>query len=178
MNRKLKLQELNRSTIEEFKATDKLPVIVVLDNIRSLSNVGSIFRCADSFGIVSIYLCGITPTPPHREITKTAIGATLSVDWKYFEHTEDAINELKENGYQIASVEQTESTKKLGQKTFDLGKYAVVMGNEVEGVQQSVIDLSDFCLELDQFGTKHSLNVSVCAGIVLFEISRQLRTSS
>jgi 23S rRNA (guanosine2251-2'-O)-methyltransferase len=175
MNRKLKLQELNRSSVEEFKATDKLPIIVVLDNIRSLSNVGSIFRCSDSFGIDAIYLCGITPRPPHREITKTAIGATLSVDWKYFERTEDAVAELRGNGHQIVSIEQTESTEKLGSKIFTSGKYAIVMGNEVEGVQQAIVDLSDYCLEIDQFGTKHSLNVSVCTGIVLFEISRQLR---
>ena len=175
MNRKLKLQELKRPSIEEFKNSKKLPVIVVLDNIRSLSNVGSVFRCADSFGIEAVYLCGITAQPPHREITKTAIGATMSVNWKYFNTTSDAITALQADGYVIISIEQTEQADKLGQKSFNEEKIAIVMGNEVEGVQQSIIDRSDSCLEIDQFGTKHSLNVSVCTGVVLFEISRQLR---
>ena len=176
MNRKLKLNELNRLSIESYKQAEKIPVIVVLDNIRSLSNVGSIFRTADCFGIEAIYLCGITAKPPHREITKTAIGATQSVDWKYYGTTSEAISMLKKEQYTIAAIEQTKNTQKLSslRLTKDV-KLALVFGNEVEGVEQQVIDASDFCLEIVQFGTKHSLNVSVCAGIILSEISNQLR---
>ncbi len=177
MNRKLKLHELNRVDVETFKGQEKLPVIVVLDNIRSLSNVGAVFRCADSFGIEAIYLCGITPCPPHREITKTAIGATQSVEWQHFESTAEAAKNLIEKGYTVISVEQTQRTEKLGKVDFkNQSKMAIVLGNEVEGVSQEIIDLSAFSLELEQYGTKHSLNVSVCAGIVLYELSRQLRS--
>lgn len=176
MNRKLKLHELNRPSVDEYKAVKKLPVVVVLDNIRSLSNVGSVFRCSDSFGIEAIYLCGITPCPPHREITKTAIGATKSVNWQYFDNTLTALETLKADNYTIISMEQAENTKKLGSVSFiEHEKIAIVMGNEVEGVDQNVVNNSDYCTEIEQFGTKHSLNVSVCTGIVLFEISRQLR---
>lgn len=176
MNRKLKLHELNRLSIDGFKEASKIPIIVVLDNIRSLSNVGSIFRTADCFGIEAIYLCGITAKPPHREITKTAIGATQSVEWKHFNTTLDAISTLKKEKYTLASVEQTECAIKLSNLAFEKEmKLAVIFGNEVDGVEQNVINLSDFCLEIEQFGTKHSLNVAVCAGIVISELSKQVR---
>ena len=176
MNRKLKLNELNRLSIEGYKQAEKIPVIVILDNIRSLNNVGSIFRTADCFGIKAIYLCGITATPPHREITKTAIGATQSVDWKYYDTTKEAVSMLKKEQYIISSIEQTKNTQKLNRLVLSKGiKLALVFGNEVEGVEQQVIDELDFCLEIEQFGTKHSLNVSVCAGIILSEISKQMR---
>ena len=173
MNKKLKLEELNRVSVEEFKKSDKTPIVVVLDNIRSLHNIGSIFRTADAFAIEQIFLCGITAQPPHREITKTALGATESVSWKYFEKTVDALQELKNLGYYIISVEQTKNSQALEKIYFEKQqKCALIFGNEVEGVDQEVINQSDLTLELAQFGTKHSLNVSVCVGIVLWELKK------
>jgi tRNA G18 (ribose-2'-O)-methylase SpoU len=168
--RKLRNEELNRKTVNEFKKTKKAPVVIVLDNIRSLNNIGSVFRTADAFLIDSVYLCGITATPPHREIQKTALGATDSVDWKYFDDTEVAVNDLKENGFTIASVEQTEGALSL--IDFQPGKeekYAFVFGHEIHGVEQSVVNMSNLVLEIPQFGTKHSFNISVSAGIVLWD---------
>ncbi len=168
--RKLKLEELGRISVDEFKESDKIPVVVILDNIRSMHNIGSVFRTADAFLIEKIYLCGITATPPHKEIRKTALGATESVDWEYVEDCCELVQKLKSDGFTILAIEQTEGSVSLSK--FELNpneKYAVVFGNEVEGVQQSVINLSDSCIEIPQGGTKHSLNVSVCAGIVLWE---------
>ncbi len=171
--RKLKVTELNRLSAEEFKQHSKIPLIVVLDNVRSLHNVGSVFRTADAFLIQSIYLCGITSRPPHAEIHKTALGAEDSVDWKYFENCCDAVKRLKEDGFTVLAIEQVEGSKML--QTFrpeSSKKYAMILGNEVKGVQQSVVDLCDGCLEIPQFGTKHSLNVSVTAGIVMWEAAK------
>jgi len=168
--RKLKLEELNRVSVTEFKKQDKIPLIVVLENIRSLNNIGAIFRTSDAFKVEAIYLVGITATPPHREIQKTALGATESIDWKYFATPNEAIASLKEDGYFIGSIEQAENSTMIGeldQLKFD--KLAIVMGNEVEGVEQETIDSSDVCIEIPQYGTKHSLNVGVCAGIVIWE---------
>ncbi|GEO08036.1 RNA methyltransferase [Segetibacter aerophilus] len=171
--RKLSMDELGRKSIEEFKQASKTPVIAVLDNIRSMHNVGSVFRTADAFLIDAIFLCGYTPQPPHRDINKTALGATESVDWIYFAAATDAIRELKNRGYKVLAVEQTEgsmSLEKFSVKTDD--KIAVVFGNEVEGVQNEVLQLIDGSLEIPQLGMKHSLNISVAAGIVLWEIVR------
>jgi tRNA G18 (ribose-2'-O)-methylase SpoU len=168
--RKLKLEELNRISVNEFKSQDKIPLIVVLENIRSLNNIGAIFRTSDAFKVEAIYLVGITATPPHREIQKTALGATESIDWKYFETPEEAMASLKEGGYFIGSIEQAENSTTitdLDKLKFD--KLAIVMGNEVEGVEQQTINDSDVCIEIPQYGTKHSLNVGVCAGIVIWE---------
>lgn len=176
MNRKLKLEELNRISAEEFKEAEKTPLIIVLDNVRSLHNVGSVFRTSDAYLVESVYLCGITRTPPHAEIHKTALGAEFTVDWKYFEHTQDAVAELKANGYTVFSIEQAEGSTMLPDLELDKSKkYAVVMGNEVKGVQQEVIDASDACIELPQYGTKHSLNVSVTTGIVIWEFALKLK---
>ena len=173
MNRKLKLWELDRPTVEEFKSAEKFPLILILDNIRSLSNVGTFFRTADAFNVDKIFICGITAQPPHREIQKTALGATESMDWEYFESVDDLVVQLKSEGFKICSVEQTEETTMLNTLAVNQSeKYALVMGNEVDGVQQSVVDASDLVLEVPQFGTKHSLNVSVCAGVVLWEFVR------
>ena len=149
MNKKLKLEELNRISVSEFKSAEKFPVVVVLDNIRSAFNIGSIFRTADALAIESVYLCGITATPPHREIYKTALGASGSVDWKYFQNTMDSISELKKNGFIILSLEQVEDSLMLDNfvSTKD-SKYALVVGNEVDGVMQEVIDSSDVCIEM------------------------------
>jgi tRNA G18 (ribose-2'-O)-methylase SpoU len=174
--RKLKLEELNRVSVDEYKSQQKLPLIVVLENIRSLNNIGSIFRTSDAFTVEAIYLVGITAQPPHREIQKTALGATESVDWKYFEKPEDAVQDLKDKGYFVGSIEQAEGSTKindLGKLNFN--KLAIVMGNEVNGVEQSTIDSSDACIEIPQFGTKHSLNVGVCAGIVIWESFKILK---
>ncbi|MBR5061033.1 MAG: RNA methyltransferase [Prevotella sp.] len=211
--RKLRTIEMNRLSVEEFKQAEKLPLIVVLDDVRSLYNVGSVFRTCDAFRVEAIYLCGITATPPSNEIHKTALGAEDSVDWKYFQTAEEAVAELHRNGYFVYSVEQAEGSTKLnevgwwmeklrscatqgkGEKekctssidpsSSPIGetlppstlihppsKYAVVFGNEVKGVHQSVIDLSDGCLEIPQFGTKHSMNVAVTAGIVIWEFAK------
>ncbi|WP_455075045.1 TrmH family RNA methyltransferase [Prevotella fusca] len=212
--RKLRTIEMNRLSLEEFKEADKLPLIVVLDDVRSLYNVGSVFRSADAFRVEAVYLCGITATPPNAEIHKTALGGEDSVDWRYFERTEDAIEELHRQGVFVYSVEQVEGSTKLQelntsvhdglnvnynqhslnthhpphntssspithhpthhQHPSPITHYAIVMGNEVKGVKQSVVDMSDGCLEIPQFGTKHSLNVSVTTGIVIWEFARQL----
>ena len=173
--RKFKINELNRMTVEEFKTSDKLPLIVVLDNIRSLHNIGSVFRTSDAFRVECIYLCGITATPPHAEIHKTALGAEDTVDWIYVDNTVKAVDNLKEQGYTVYSIEQCEGSIMLDTLTLDKNKkYAVVLGNEVKGVQQEVIDHSDGCIEIPQYGTKHSLNVSVTSGIVIWDLFKQL----
>ncbi|MCR5077587.1 MAG: TrmH family RNA methyltransferase [Prevotella sp.] len=212
--RKLRTIEMNRLSIEEFREAEKLPLIVVLDDVRSLYNVGSVFRSADAFRVEAIYLCGITATPPNAEIHKTALGGEDSVSWRYFERTEDAISELHRQGVLVYSVEQVKGSTKLQELNLrhlhpdstdkveqhnvldgtaaiesasyssttthhpsPITRYAIVMGNEVKGVKQSVVDMSDGCLEIPQFGTKHSLNVSVTAGIVIWEFARQLLLS-
>ena len=174
--RKLKITELNRISIEEFKEADKLPLVVVLDDIRSLHNIGSVFRTADAFRIECIYLCGITATPPHPEMHKTALGAEFTVDWKYVNNAVETVDNLRSEGYVVYSVEQAEGSIMLDELTLDRSKkYAVVMGNEVKGVQQEVIDHSDGCIEIPQYGTKHSLNVSVTAGIVICDSFKKLK---
>lgn len=174
--RKLKITELKRLSIDEFKTEEKIPLVVVLDNVRSLHNVGSVFRTADAFLLSGIYLCGITSAPPHPEIHKTALGAENSVDWKYFEQTTDAVNELKNKGFTVLAIEQAEGSTMLDNLVLEKSKkYAVVLGNEVKGVQQSVIDLCDGCVEIPQYGTKHSLNVSVTGGIIIWEFFNKLR---
>lgn len=173
--RKLRTIEMNRLSIEEFREAPKLPLVVVLDNVRSLYNIGSIFRSCDAFRVKSVYLCGITATPPNAEIHKTALGGEDSVEWKYFEKTEDVIQQLRQEDYFIYSIEQVENSTRLQNLSLDATKtYAVVFGNEVKGVSQNVVDLSNDCLEIPQFGTKHSLNVSVAAGIVIWEFAHQL----
>jgi len=172
--RKLLNEELDRLSVEAFKKVEKIPFMLVMDNVRSLHNIGSLFRTADAFLLEGIYLCGITATPPHREIHKTALGATESVSWEYREETTDAISELKEKGYMILSVEQTEGAVLLDQvQLSDNQKYALVFGHEIRGVDQDVVDMSDQCIEIPQYGTKHSLNISVAAGIVIWELFRQ-----
>ena len=169
--RKLKNSELGRKNIDEFKSANKNPFIVVLDNIRSLNNVGSVFRTSDALLIEAIYLCGITAKPPHKDIQKTALGATKSVDWKYFETTQEAVESLRENNYKIISIEQVEkSTSLVDFKVDKNNKYALVFGNEVKGVAQDIVDISDACIEIPQYGTKHSFNISVSAGIVLWDL--------
>ena len=173
--RKLTITELNRITTEEFKQTKKIPLVVVLDNVRSLYNVGSVFRTSDAFRVVKIWLCGVTGTPPNPEIHKTAIGAEFSVDWEASDSTVEVVRQLRQAGYFVYSVEQVEGSDKLQNLKLDpTRKYAVVMGNEVKGVQQEVVDISDGCLELPQFGTKHSLNVSITTGIVIWDFFKQL----
>ena len=177
--RKLRTIEMNRLTVEEFKASEKLPLVVVLDDVRSLYNVGSVFRTGDAFRIEAIYLCGITATPPHNEIHKTALGAEDSVEWRYFKTAEDAVEELQQNGYFVYAVEQAEGSTKAPLQLPPSGGeplFAVVLGNEVKGVHQSVVDLCDDCLEIPQYGTKHSMNVSVTAGIVIWEFARNLKS--
>ena len=162
-------------SLAEFKEADKQPLVVVLDHVRSLYNVGSVFRSSDAFRISGVCLCGITARPPHPEIHKTALGAEESVDWRYFERTEDAVSWLKEAGYTVLAVEQCEGSTMLQDFRRQPGrKYAVVFGNEVKGVQQQVVDSCDGCLEIPQYGTKHSLNVSVTAGIVLWHLSEKV----
>jgi len=168
--RKLKITELKRLSPEDFKLTEKIPVTIVLDNVRSLHNVGSVFRTADAFLIEAIYLCGITATPPHAEIHKTALGAENTVEWRYFEQTLDAVRLLKQQSYHILAVEQAETGVPLDKLRLENRRYAVIFGNEVKGIYQPVMDNCDACVEIPQFGTKHSLNVSVAAGIVIWEI--------
>jgi tRNA G18 (ribose-2'-O)-methylase SpoU len=197
--RKLKTIEMNRLTLEEFKEAEKLPLIVVLDDVRSLYNVGSVFRTGDAFRVEAVYLCGITATPPHPEIHKTALGGEESVDWRYFENTEDAVRELHSRGCLVYAIEQVEGSTKLQElinskfkiqnskwadaqqtgtpthqqaNTTTNQPTAIIFGNEVKGVKQSVVDMCDGCLEIPQFGTKHSLNVSVTAGIVIWEFAK------
>lgn len=173
--RKLTMDELNRLTVDEYKEASKLKVTIVLDNVRSLNNVGSIFRTADALRIEKIILTGITATPPNKEIHKTALGAEDSVKWLYFEETLEALQHLKNQGYTICSVEQASgSVSLLDFRPETQSCYALVFGNEVKGVQQSVVDKSDYCIEIPQFGTKHSFNVSVTAGIIMWEFFKQL----
>jgi len=207
--RKLKITEMGRMNVEEFKSSEKMPLIVVLDDVRSMYNVGSVFRTSDAFRVEAIYLCGITAQPPHPEIHKTALGAEDTVEWRYFENTMDAVNDLKARGYFVYSTEQCEGSTKLQElrveslelrdesselrddtpkdknpdgnnSSFSIlhssfkKKYAIIMGNEVKGVKQEVVDASDGCLEIPQFGTKHSLNVSTTAGIVIWEFAKML----
>ncbi len=173
--RKLILDELNRATVEEFKAQQKLPIAVVLDNVRSMHNIGSIFRTSDGFAVEQICLCGITAQPPHREIEKTALGATQSIDWTYYADTTDAIKQLRANGYQIIAIEQAENSTMLNTFIPDKNvKYALIFGNEVNGVSDEVMQLIDTCIEIPQFGTKHSFNIVVSAGIVLWDFFAKL----
>lgn len=172
MMRKLKVTELGRMNVAEYKESEKQPLVVVLDHVRSLYNVGSVFRSSDAFRIAGVCLCGITAQPPHPEIHKTALGAEYSVPWRYFNQTEDAVAWLKELGYEVLAVEQCEGSTLLQDFQRKPGrKYAIVLGNEVKGVQQQIVDMCDGCLEIPQYGTKHSLNVSVAAGIVLWHLS-------
>ena len=175
--RKLKNNELGRISVDEFKSTKKTPLIVVLDNVRSLNNIGSVFRTSDAFLIEKIYLCGISATPPNKEIHKTALGATASVDWEYAEETLDVVAKLQSENVQVLAIEQAENSTKLD--TFfpkKDKKYAIVMGNEVKGVQQEVVNASDLCIEIPQLGTKHSLNISVTTGVVLWDLFQKLNT--
>ncbi len=163
-------EEMNRMSIDEFRSADKIPMVVVLDNIRSQHNIGSVFRTADAFRLEAIHLCGITATPPHREIHKTALGSTESVEWKHFETTAESIQELKESGYTIVAVEQATESIMIHMFVPDKQKkYALIFGNEVNGIEDDIMNSSDFCLEIPQYGTKHSLNISVSAGIVIWE---------
>lgn len=170
------MDQLNRIDIDSFKAQNKTPLVLVLDNVRSMHNVGSAFRTGDGFGIEKIFLCGITATPPHREIEKTALGATQSVDWQYIKETKEAIHILKNEGYKVYAVEQAEGSIFLNDFAVDTkDKYALVFGNEVHGVDEDVMDIVDGCIEVPQFGTKHSFNVSVTMGIVMWDLIKKLK---
>lgn len=176
MPQKLQIEEMNRLDVAAFKAAEKLPLIVVLDNVRSVHNVGSIFRTADAFRLAGVWLCGITATPPSVDIHKTALGAEESVDWRYFSTTSEAVDTLKAEGYVVASVEQCHRSTLLTDFELDSAqRYALVMGHEVHGVAQDVVDASDLVIEIPQMGTKHSMNVSVAAGVVMWEFVRQWR---
>lgn len=179
MTHKLTTEEMGRMTVEEFRKSEKLPLTVVLDNVRSLNNIGSVFRTSDAFRVEHIALCGITATPPHREIHKTALGAEDSVAWSYHEDTAECLRALKGQGYKVFAVEQVDDSVKLGIRNEDLGiegqPVAIVLGNEIEGVQESLLPLCDGCLEIPQYGTKHSLNVSCAAAIVIWELFKELR---
>jgi 23S rRNA (guanosine2251-2'-O)-methyltransferase len=173
--RKLLNEELKRLSVESFKDSVKLPLVVILDNVRSLNNIGSVFRTSDAFRVEAIYLCGITATPPHKDIHKTALGATESVKWEYFERSLDAMNELKTDGYEVCAIEQTVESVMLEKFPIEKGKkYALIFGHEMRGVDQEVVDASDQSIEIPQFGTKHSLNISVSAGVVLWEFYRKM----
>lgn len=176
--KKLKLEELGRISVSEFKEAEKMTVCIVLDNVRSLHNVGSAFRTADAFRIEKIFLTGITGTPPHREIQKTALGATESVVWEYVKQPEEAVQKLKDEGYKICIIEQTNSSIPLHTVDIsDQNKYCLVFGNEVNGVSEQTIKYGDVAIEIPQMGTKHSLNISVCLGIVVWEIFRKMKLS-
>ena len=173
-NRKTANEELGRLSKDEFRTAEKIPIVVVLDNVRSLNNVGSVFRTGDAFRISEIHLCGHTGTPPSKEISKTALGATETVQWKYFKSTKDSVLALREMNYKICAVEQTQNAVPLQQVNFSTeDKIALIFGNEVYGVEQDAINQSDLCIEIPQFGSKHSLNISVSAGIVLWELARK-----
>ncbi len=174
MNRKLKLTELNRISVDGYKKQEKTPIVVILDNIRSLNNIGSFFRTSDAFNIEAIYLCGITATPPHREIQKTALGATEAVDWYYNENTLEVVDVLKSKNYKVYAIEQAEDTILLDQFEYNAEPIAIIFGNEVKGVEQKVIDACDGCIEIPQFGTKHSLNVSISYGVVAWHLVNQV----
>ena len=172
--RKLRTIEMQRLSVDEFHEAPKLPLIVVLDDVRSLHNVGSVFRSGDAFRVEAVYLCGITATPPHHEIHKTALGGEDSVAWRYFPTATEAVESLHNDGFFVYSIEQVEGSTKLQNLQLDTDKhYAIVLGNEVKGVHQEVVDMSDGCLEIPQFGTKHSLNVSVTAGMVIWEVAKK-----
>ena len=177
--RKLRNNELNRKSVKEFKKSPKTPFVVVLDNVRSLNNIGSVFRTCDAFMVEAVYLCGITACPPHKDIHKTALGATDSVAWKYFKETREVIQLLKEAGYVVISLEQADGSIFLHEFSIEKRKkYAFVFGNEVKGVSQFIIDTSDFCVEIPQYGTKHSFNISVSAGIVLWDAFLKYKNES
>lgn len=176
-NRKLKNSELDRINAEEYKASEKTPLIIILDNIRSLNNTGSVFRTADAFLVKKIYLCGITAQPPHKDIQKTALGATDSVEWEYAENVMDVVSKLQNEGVFVASIEQAELAVNL--HDFSVQReltYAVIFGNEVKGVQQKVVTASDAVIEIPQFGTKHSLNISVSVGVVIWDLFVKLKS--
>ena len=176
--RKLRLDELGRLNLDDYLKVRKLPVIIVLDNIRSLFNVGAIFRTADAFRISQIYLCGITARPPHREIQKTALGATESVKWQYFQNTSKAIEKLKDEGYRIIAIEQTDESMELEKwNCSNMERMALVFGNEVNGISEQILPMIDSCVEIVQYGTKHSLNVSVSAGIIIWHVFSQMKAS-
>ncbi|WMI67008.1 RNA methyltransferase [Aestuariibaculum sp. YM273] len=175
--RKLKNSELDRLSVEDFKQVEKTPIIIVLDNIRSLNNIGSVFRTSDAFLIEKIYLCGITATPPHKDIHKTALGSTDTVDWEYIENTLDLVDQLKTENVKICSIEQAENATMLNDFTPEANtKYALVFGNEVKGVAQKVVSASDTVIEIPQYGTKHSLNISVSCGVVVWDVFSKLNT--
>lgn len=172
--RKLQNKELGRKTVDQYRSSEKAPFVVVLDNVRSQSNVGSVFRTCDAFLVEKIFLCGITATPPQPDIRKTALGATESVPWKYYEQTTEAINTLRQEGYIIIGIEQVERSYPLQDFVPENDKrYALVFGHEIDGVAQAVIDLCDYCIEIPQFGTKHSFNIAVSSGIVLWEMNKK-----
>lgn len=169
--RKLLNEELGRLDVEAFKKATKIPIIVVLDNVRSLNNIGSAFRTSDAFRVEAVYLCGITAQPPHREIQKTALGATESVEWKYFASTTEAVDALRVENYQIITVEQADESIELQAFKADIGKrYALIFGNEVKGVEEDIVKAADKVIEIPQFGTKHSLNIAVSIGVVLWDL--------
>lgn len=173
---KLKLEELGRIDVETFKITEKIPLIIVLDNVRSMHNVGAVFRTADAFLVEKILLCGITPVPPHREIHKAALGATESVDWQYYESVKEAVLDLKTLKYEVLGIEQTTDSIPITEYTIDPSrKYALVLGNEVDGISEEILNHCDGFLEIPQLGTKHSLNVSVCGGIVMWDFFKALK---
>ncbi|MEQ8422703.1 MAG: RNA methyltransferase [Arenibacter algicola] len=175
--RKLENSELDRLNVEEFKQVEKMPICIVLDNVRSLNNIGSVFRTADAFLIEKIYLCGITATPPHKDIHKTALGATDSVAWEHRESTMELLEELREEGYTSLAVEQAENAVMLNDfKVEENKKYALIFGNEVKGVSQEVVSASDLVLEIPQYGTKHSLNISVSVGVVVWDLWAKLKS--
>lgn len=177
--RKLSMDELGRKTVQEFRLSEKTPLVLVLDNVRSMHNVGSIFRTADAFLLESIVLCGYTPQPPHRDINKTALGATETVQWRYAASLKDAVEELINNGYKVWAIEQAEGSKMLNEFEPQAGeKLALILGNEVEGVQASVLPLCEGCIEVPQLGMKHSLNVSVTAGIVAWDLFSKIRSNA
>lgn len=167
---------MGRKTVEEFKQSEKTPLIIVLDNVRSQHNVGAVFRTADAFLSEGVYLCGICCCPPNQEIHKTALGAELTVDWKHFDDTLEAVKSLQEKGYKVYAIEQAENSTELSDFKVEKGeKYAIVLGHEVYGVQQAVVDVCDGCIEIAQYGTKHSMNVSVTAGIVIHNLAKQIK---
>ncbi|AEV33942.1 rRNA methylase [Owenweeksia hongkongensis DSM 17368] len=172
--RKLRMSELNRLSTEEFQEAPKNPIVLVLDNVRSLLNVGSVFRTSDAFRVEELHLCGLTATPPHREMNKTALGATESVSWRHFVETSDSLKDLKEKGYTLIAIEQTSGAISLEQFPFEQhDKVALIFGNEVKGVSNEALALCDFAIEIPQFGTKHSLNISVSAGIALWQAAQR-----
>ncbi len=169
-------EELGRKTVREFAESEKIPVSIVLDNVRSQNNIGSVFRTADAFLVERILLCGITSTPPHRDIQKTALGATESVSWRYYKETREAVEELKNSGFTVVAIEQVEGAYELQDfPSRQGGKYALIFGHEITGVSQEVVDMCDFCIEIPQFGTKHSFNIAVSAGIVLWEVTKKIK---